>query len=1031
MKRRNFWYLLILVAFVLLPLAGCSGGGDGTVVPGEKGTSLTVSGTVSSDGDTGKTLGKIVSAVTDPLSGTVSVLNAADSTVLGSTAINADGSFSGLTFTLPATKSLLVFKASTNKSATPFYTVVPIDLSNPPAAGIGVSNAISIVISQASTNIASTVSSSLGLTGILGETGNALPAGQSYTTVAQLVTQYGGQVLAYNTSGLSLTGVLKESLLPAQDANALTGDELNNIVLDGVISNVAIPGNNPIVSFQVTNKATGKGIRGLKSFSMAIAQLKPAASGAPSEWLSYMVSSATSRPGTDSGYTVLDNGDGSYTVKFGKNVKGVSAYGVTYDANLTHRVAVQARTAPAAALTSTGTSVTNFKNEKIMFFDFVPANPSATPTELRNIVKTEACLPCHTKLGVSTPHGGRGDVRYCMMCHTSQRANGQTASTSVSGAFTGTTYVADGEVVGEFVTMIHKIHMGEELTKTGYNYADVHFNHIVYPQPITNCRTCHVEDTATQPQALNWKEKPSRKACGSCHDNINFATGANAKVGGTAHIPQASDVDCATCHNVNSTSFSPDAVHKPVTAPDPNNTYLGGTNGNTNASYLVGSQTNLPAGVNSIAYDVKEVTKVANATDPLKFNPAITFKLKKNGTDVVFQTYAAGVTTEMMAGYVGAPSVYFAWSVPQDGIAAPADYNATASTYIKNMWRGDGKDTKGANLGATAQGTMTGPDASGYYTITLTGVFIPDTAKMLTGGVGYTYSLSATPPLTQIDVAKYPYTPNPSTVNAGVGGTGGISVPAPNVWKVATGYTGRRLIVDNAKCNGCHAQIGVGPNFHAGQRNDAQTCSFCHYPNRDTGHKTDGGGWSVNVKDMVHAIHGASIRTNAFTYEATAANTLGFGHVGYPGVLNNCESCHIPGMYDFSAAINPGHGAPPIYTYTPELVSSLLWSNGITGTPVAGISLSPFVTAGTNYGANFGYNANTGITTPAAGTTLVISPITAACFSCHDSGQAIAHMRANGGSVYAPRSTAFSSVEQCLVCHGPGKTADIKAVHRM
>jgi hypothetical protein len=30
---------------------------------------------------------------------------------------------------------------------------------------------------------------------------------------------------------------------------------------------------------------------------------------------------------------------------------------------------------------------------------------------------------------------------------------------------------------------------------------------------------------------------------------------------------------------------------------------------------------------------------------------------------------------------------------------------------------------------------------------------------------------------------------------------GGLSVPPPNVWKVATGFTGRRAIVDNAKCD--------------------------------------------------------------------------------------------------------------------------------------------------------------------------------------------------------------------------------------
>ena len=37
--------------------------------------------------------------------------------------------------------------------------------------------------------------------------------------------------------------------------------------------------------------------------------------------------------------------------------------------------------------------------------------------------------------------------------------------------------------------------------------------------------------------------RPSRRACGSCHDNVNFATGE-----GHADLPQISDNQCATCH---------------------------------------------------------------------------------------------------------------------------------------------------------------------------------------------------------------------------------------------------------------------------------------------------------------------------------------------------------------------------------------------------------------------------------------------------------------------------------------------------
>jgi cytochrome c553 len=86
----------------------------------------------------------------------------------------------------------------------------------------------------------------------------------------------------------------------------------------------------------------------------------------------------------------------------------------------------------------------------------------------------------------------------------------------------------------------------------------------------------------------------------------------------------------------------------------------------------------------------------------------------------------------------------------------------------------------------------------------------------------------------------------------------------------------------------------------------------------------------------------------------------------------------------------------------------------------------------TAYPANFGYAAATQVITPAAAGTLVNSPITAACAACHDTPTAVAHFRANGGSFYAPRPAAGvlpANVEQCMLCHGNGKTADIRVVH--
>jgi OmcA/MtrC family decaheme c-type cytochrome len=101
------------------------------------------------------------------------------------------------------------------------------------------------------------------------------------------------------------------------------------------------------------------------------------------------------------------------------------------------------------------------------------------------------------------------------------------------------------------------------------------------------------------------------------------------------------------------------------------------------------------------------------------------------------------------------------------------------------------------------------------------------------------------------------------------------------------------------------------------------------------------------------------------------------------------------------------------------------------GTYAAGSVHSPYVAEATAYGAGFNYNALTGATTNPDPTTLVASPIVAACSTCHDSPTAVDHMQTNGGSFYETRSTAFTKPQQeeCLLCHGPGRIASIADRH--
>jgi hypothetical protein len=71
----------------------------------------------------------------------------------------------------------------------------------------------------------------------------------------------------------------------------------------------------------------------------------------------------------------------------------------------------------------------------------------------------------------------------------------------------------------------------------------VGFSDVGFPSGTDQSRTCTVCHQ-NAPQAENYATAPSRAACGSCHDNVNFATGENH-----VNLPQADDKLCTTCHN--------------------------------------------------------------------------------------------------------------------------------------------------------------------------------------------------------------------------------------------------------------------------------------------------------------------------------------------------------------------------------------------------------------------------------------------------------------------------------------------------
>jgi OmcA/MtrC family decaheme c-type cytochrome len=700
--------------------------------------------------------------------------------------------------------------------------------------------------------------------------------------------------------------------------------------------------------------------------------------------------------------TLVENGlgAGDYTYTFPATTAN-NVHAVAYDPTKlddTHVVWVQA-TRQTDLVFQTNANTFSAANESHYF---VPSG-NGTPN-VRELVAQDKCDNCHGKFKAETASsavfhgGGRVAVGMCNVCHSPDRVSNPLADSA---------------------SFVHRIHNGL-MVATENLFHDIA---ATYPQDIRKCDTCH--GGAEQEQQIF--TKPTTLACKGCHDYVSFTNsaprvcmingqlerGPDGKPLPCNHVagPEP-DSSCGACHGPTA-GFSTTRYHDPVIPPDPNNAWkVAGGDNNANAAFVAANGF-VPAGADKITYVIDRVEAVLDTTvTPNVKRPQIKFKFKRNGTDVVFNVFVGGLVTELMPDFVGSPSVYFAFAVPQDGITAPSDFNATASGYIKKIW--DGTAT------GSGAGTMSGPDAAGFYTIKLTGVQVPATATMLTGGVGYTYSLSSSPPLVQTNVPDYPWTPN---VPADGKAQGGLSIPPPNVWKAATGFTGRRPIVDNDKCLDCHGALGVAPTFHAGQRNDGPTCSFCHNPNRTSA------GWSAGSKYFIHAIHAGRKRTVPFTWKAAALGS-GFDEVEFPGTLNTCTTCHLPGTDDFTSSTSMNAIA--------NMELTAVATGKYNSDPLVNSSyytLSPYVVADgvTDYGNNFSFSASTGVTTQASGNNLVLSPITGACAACHDSTIAINHMKANGGQFYATRTSVLSlgpSQEQCMICHGPGRTAAIGTVHQ-
>ncbi|HXG31914.1 MAG TPA: OmcA/MtrC family decaheme c-type cytochrome [Bryobacteraceae bacterium] len=305
--------------------------------------------------------------------------------------------------------------------------------------------------------------------------------------------------------------------------------ELPGTVFELVKVDDAAPGKQPIVTFRVRDRS-GKPI-----LPSEMSRLFLVLAGPTSDYASYVSEDAR-------GAQAAADGTAIYTFRYRlpENAKGTYAVGIEGYRNIT----LLPGTVKQQTVRDAGVN-------KVLYFsvDGTPAEPR------RTVVALEKCNACHFSLSL---HGdNRNRIEQCVLCHNPnetdrvRRPADQMPPESVN-----------------FVTMIHRIHSGEEQVRdfTIYGFGNVphNFNEVRYPGDLRNCDACHVNNSqqvpldarllpVTDPRGWLNPVGPTTSACTGCHAPVYAASHALAN---TTQLGES----CAACHKAGA-EFSVDRVH--------------------------------------------------------------------------------------------------------------------------------------------------------------------------------------------------------------------------------------------------------------------------------------------------------------------------------------------------------------------------------------------------------------------------------------------------------------------------------------
>lgn len=595
----------------------------------------------------------------------------------------------------------------------------------------------------------------------------------------------------------------------------ITSAERINVEFTGI--SIPAGGGAPTVALTLTNDLD-QGLTGLPAANIrfVIAQLTPGSGGGSSAWQSYITrdsagipdAQATTETATDGTY--VDKGDGTYEYTFALALTDYPA-GPAFDEAKTHRVGIEIRT------NSEGFLAENIPANNAPL-DFVPTG--GAPTFTRLIADNDTCNACHDNLEL---HGeARFDVEYCVQCHNPFSIDGDTGNSV------------------DMKVMVHKIHYGVNLAN-GYQiigFGDfLHdYSNVVFPQDVRNCRTCHEESDPDTPEAANWRLVANREACGTCHDDIDWAN-----AGHPGGFTFNDDTQCLDCHGPNGTVTNDEGklVQTPIAHE------LAGQLASTEFSFNVLGVTN--TGTGEFPAVTFSVTDPSNNDAPYDIGADPEFTAcdgtSRLAVDIAWDT--ADFTNRDTG---NAPSQPISINpLPACGGASTDNLDGTFTV------------TSSVVVPATVSGTLAAA-LEGHPWRDLDGDGLTSNAERIAVTNGVTYEgiagAAAEPRRSVVDIEKCDECHNRLSLH------GSNRTDKPEV------------------CATCHNPNATDVNRRAG---DCLTA----FGADDV---------AIDFKYMVHAIHASGYAGVPYNVCGFGNNPVTIDFV-YPGRLNNCEGCHLPDAY--------------------------------------------------------------------------------------------------------------------------------------